>query len=157
VPEHSDVDVHHVPADRATEEPQRAGPADGDDGEAGQSRAHRDQRRQKVQEAIPTGRYAAGFEEQLEPVRGRLEQSPGPDAIRPRPLLQPGLHLALEEGQVRETGEETADHDGRLDQGHDDDFEGHAGSLQRTRSPRFNAEYGGRLRTSSAVMSATDS
>ena len=87
-----------------TEEAQRAGSADGNDGEAGQGGAHRDQRRQQIEEAISTGRRAAGLEEQLEPVGSWLQQSPGPNAVRPGSLLQARLDLALEEGQVRETG-----------------------------------------------------
>src|SRR5207248_9770913 len=128
-----------VPADVIAKEIERARPADWDDGEARQRGAYRDERGEQVQEVVATSRHAARLEEQLQPIGGRLQKAPGPDAVGPWPLLHAGLHLALEQREVGEAGEQRANHDRRLDQGLDHDFRRHRFSLQVTRSAWLTA------------------
>src|SRR6202023_1485991 len=82
VPEDADVDVHDVPTDRMAEEVDRAWTADRNDGKAAQCRADRDHRRQQVEKAVAAPGGAARFEEKVEAVRGRLQQSPGAAPVR---------------------------------------------------------------------------
>src|SRR5207253_8279655 len=110
---------------------------------------------EEVKKTITARRGAAGLEEEFQPVGRRLQQSPRPDAVRPRPLLHARLNLPLEQREVGKAGQQGTDHDRRLDQRDDDDFEGHRGSLQSTRAPWLSAAYGGIARTTSPVICAT--
>src|SRR5205807_6581837 len=108
-----------------------------------------------LEKAIAARWGAARLEEQLKAVGGRLQQSPGADAVRPRPLLHACLHFALEQREVGKARQQRADYDHRLDQGLDDDLEGHRDSLQSTRAPSLTARYGGSARTRSPVIAST--
>src|SRR5260370_21268431 len=138
-----------------TEKVDRTGPADRNDGEAGEGRHDRDHGREQVKKTVAAGGGATRLEEELQPISRRLKQSPGADAVRTRPLLHTRLDFPLEQREIGKAGQQGADHDHRLDQRLDDDLERHAFSLQSTRAPWLTAAYGGSARTRSAVIAST--